>query len=103
MRQFDVHRNTNRRFRKHYPFLLILQHERFEDLSTVVVAPLVVVELGPAVSRLNPEFEIDGILTFLSISEPAAMSRKALGPHVTNLAERRDDIIAAVDFLITGF
>lgn len=39
----------------------------------------------------------------LMTPEPAAMARSDLGAATGSLAERRDVIIAAMDFLLTGF
>jgi toxin CcdB len=52
--------------------------------------------------RLTPLVEVDGERYVAVTPELAGVSRKALSIQVGNLSDRRDDIIAALDLLITG-
>jgi toxin CcdB len=104
MAQFAVHRNPNRATRSAIPFLLDVQHELLEDLATRVVIPLykpAAIKIG-VIERLIPRVEVDGAPYFAVTPELAGIPRKALGARVADLADRRNDIIAALDFLVTG-
>ena len=69
--------------------------------SSPPLVPLSRVELP--ISRLNPVFDIEGLKLVLSTLEIAGISSSFLGGDIVmSLASRRDDIIAAVDFLVTG-
>jgi toxin CcdB len=103
MAQFDVHRNTDVDGRKRAPFLVVIQSDFLSDLKTRVVAPLVLPEkFGPPVKRLNPTLRVAGRAVVLSAAELAAIHRRELGEDIGNLADSRDEIIAALDFLFTG-
>ncbi len=101
MAQFDVYANANTQTKERVPYLLDIQHDLLENLSTRVVIPLVV-GMKP-VTHLNPLFVIDGQKVTLSTAEMAGVPLRVLGAKVTSLEQSRQEIIAAVDFLITGF
>ena len=101
MAQFDVYANTNTQTKERVPYLLDIQHDLLDDLSTRVVIPLVV-GMKP-VTHLNLLFVIDGQKVILSTAEMAGVPLRLLGEKVTSLEQSRQEIIAAVDFLITGF
>lgn len=103
MRQFDIVENANAETRNEIPLLLVLQSDLFGALGTRVVAPLLPRSQGADVlDRLNPEFEVNGNPYILSTTELAGVPTRALGRTVTSVQERRPDILAALDFLITG-
>ncbi len=104
MAQFDVYRNANPASRARVPYLLDVQSDLIDTLSTRVVVPLCKPEVlrGKLAERLNPVFEVEGRKMVLLAPELAGVSRKALGETVANLAHRRDSIIAALDLVITG-
>jgi toxin CcdB len=104
MPQFAVHRNPNRATRAAIPLLLDVQSELLESLQTRVVIPLykaAAVREG-IMERLTPLVEVDGERYVAVTPELAGVSRTALSIQVGNLSDRRDDIIAALDLLITG-
>lgn len=104
MAQFSVHRNPNRATRSKIPLLLDVQHELLEDLGTRVVIPLykpAAIKRG-IIERLTPRVDVEGASYIAVTPELAGIPRKALGARVADLAHRRNDIIAALDLLITG-
>jgi toxin CcdB len=104
MAQFAVHRNPNRATRSTIPLLLDIQNNLLEELGTRVVIPLykpAAVE-GGVIEKLTPRLEINGAIYVAVTSELAGVSRKALGAPVADLGHRRDEIVAALDFLVTG-
>lgn len=65
--------------------------------------PLVLeAEFGPAATRLNAVFRIQGKRVVMSTAELSGVLRRDLGARVRSLQDRRDEILAAVDFLISG-
>ena len=102
MRQFDVFANPSEASRDVAPFVIVLQSDLTISRSTFVVAPLVRLDRLPEPSRLFPRRDIHETAFVLSTSELAAIGRKQLRQHVTNLSGSRDAIIAALDLLFTG-
>ena len=104
MAQFAVHRNPNPVTRSAIPLLLDVQNDLLEDLGTRVVIPLykAAAEQDEAIERLTPIVEVEGTSYIAMSSELAGIPRKSLGAQVADLAHRRNDILAALDFLFTG-
>ncbi len=104
MAQFYVYKNPNKTNARAIPFLLDVQSDFLPDFTTRVVVPLVVsAQVGKLARRLNPEFQIDGVGITMMTERLASVPKNALGAHVTSLAQHRDEIVAAVDFLVLGF
>ena len=101
MAQFDIYENKNSRTNIETPFLLDIQNNILKNLSTRVVVPLIL-NMKPA-KILNPQFEINGFLVTMSTAELAGISTDNLGSMVCSLEDKRDEIISAIDFMITGF
>jgi len=101
MAQFDIYENKNTRTNKETPYLLDIQNDILKSLSTRVVVPLVL-NMKPA-KILNPTFEIKGLELTMSTAELAGISTENLGLVVCSVEDKRDEIISAVDFMITGF
>ncbi|MGL1833986.1 CcdB family protein [Rhodocyclaceae bacterium SMB388] len=104
MSQFAVHRNCNQDSAGRYPFLLDVQSPLLEGLETRLVIPLTPLRIlgGRAMDRVTPVFEIHGEAHVLLTPQMAGVARKELGNIVTDFGPKRDSIIAAIDFLITG-
>ncbi len=101
MAQFDVYRNANAQSAEAFPYLLDIQADLLASLSTRVAVPLVPVE--KPIAHLNPVFEIDGKSVAMLAQELSGIERSVLGEKVGSLSERRSEIIAALDFLVSGF
>ena len=103
MAQFDVVRNRHEESRAVIPYLVDVQAETFEPLATHLVIPLLrQCEGVRLLDRLNPEVTIEGEKFFLSIPELAGVPLFNLGEKVDNVMHLRAEIIAGIDFLITG-
>ncbi|MDX1384915.1 MAG: CcdB family protein [Thermoanaerobaculia bacterium] len=102
MAQFDVVANPRPETRREVPFLVVLQSDLLEPLATCVVAPLREPDTAPPVRTLMPVFRIDGRGLVMSTPELAGVLRSELGQTVGSLADRRGDIVAALDLLFTG-
>lgn len=101
MAQFDVYENLNENTKKSIPFLLDIQNDVLKNLSTRVVIPLVI--SNQSINFLNPKFTINQIDVILSTAELASIPMEILGSRICSLKEKREEIIGAVDFLVTGF
>ncbi len=104
MAQFDVFENPNKETNQVVPYLLDVQADLLDTLSTRVVVPLVAASaMGKAIKHLNPEFKIRNATVFMSTAESAGIPVRSLGEKVSSLKDRRQEIMAALDFLFTGF
>lgn len=104
MAQYDVYANSDRRTRSFIPYFIDIQSDFLDDLETRLVMPLVPSgRRETPIPRLHPVVEIDGKLHHIVTQEMAAVPRQVLsGKPVANLSDRSYEIIAAVDFLVTG-
>jgi toxin CcdB len=104
MAQFDIYKNKNPSSRGAFPLLLDLQADLLSDLATRVVAPLTTVAPGKSrlMGTLTPVLAVEGKRYALLTPQLAGIAAKDLGPRVTNVSAHRDDIVAALDLLITG-
>jgi len=103
MAQFDVYANPNPETKRTIPYLLDVQTDLLSNLTTRVVIPLYSVSaMGKAAKHLNPKFSINKTTVILSTAELAGVTLNRLGENVCSLKEHRNEIIAALDFLITG-
>ncbi|MFZ5773512.1 MAG: CcdB family protein [Thermodesulfobacteriota bacterium] len=104
MAQFDVYENPNPDTQKTVPYLLDVQADLLAGLATRVVLPLVPVAImGKAARHLNPVLTIDRTKVVMSTAELAGVPVKILGRKVTSLIDSSTEIIAALDFLFTGY
>ena len=81
--------------------VLDCQANRFDDIGTRLVIPLVPPDFAPPhYAKLNAVFDVDGervsLVTQLATSIRTAELRRRVG----SLASERDQIIAAIDVLI---
>ncbi len=105
MPQFAVHENKNHDTKKTYPYLLDIQTDLLSDLRTTVVIPLrPLINAGKqTLTRLCPILTIRGRKYVAFTQQLAGIDRRHLGKIVADLSAARSDIIAALDFLVTGF
>lgn len=104
MARFDVYRNSNRKSRDRVPLLLDVQASLLDDLATRLVVPLVsAADFGQAIEKLNPVVRLGNRSYVMATAEMAAVMRKALGEKAGSLEGKSAEILAAVDFLISGF
>ncbi|MRR07343.1 MAG: plasmid maintenance protein CcdB [Deltaproteobacteria bacterium] len=104
MAQFDVYENRNPKTKESIPYLLDLQADLLDNLTTRVIVPLITAAaMGKAAKYLNPQFKIKRTTVIMSTAELAGVNLNVLGEKVCSLKECRAEIIAALDFLFTGF
>ena len=100
MATYDIYSSTSARAE----YLLVLQDEIIDNLSTRVVAPLVPVNDVPKRMKiLNPIISVAGTEYLLMTHLLAAIPSSVLKIKTGSALAQRDEIIAALDFLFTGF
>jgi toxin CcdB len=104
MSQFTVHKNKNPKSKSAFPYLLDVQSDLLADLQTRVVVPLAKLTAlrKKPMKDLTPVVDIDGGKYLLLVPQLAGIAANELGPAVSNVSSHRDEIVAALDFLITG-
>ncbi len=103
MAQFDVYENPHPETQEQFPYLLDVQDEMLDMLSTRVVIPLMPLATSPRpMDKLNPVFDIEGARFTASVPELAGIPKSILGQPVKSLSGERNAVIAALDFLFTG-
>ena len=105
MPHLDVYLNRDARTAKSRPYVVELQSSLLDKLPTTVIAPLARPQSIDRLSimRLNPSVSIKGTALILLTQDLAAIPRVLLKSPVANLSPQRDEIVAALDFLFTGF
>lgn len=102
--QYDVYPNPSPRMRDVYPYVLDVQSDLLKALATRMVVPLAMTSL-PASSlprRLCPLVQVKGQSLMLVPFEAAPLDKRNLKSKVATLRERADDIVAAMDAVLSG-
>jgi toxin CcdB len=102
MPQFDVYKNPNPATNEYIPYLLDVQTDLLDIISTRVVVPLERCSHFSPAERLSPVFQIEETRVSMSTTELAGIHHKALGGYVCSLANKRAEIMAALDLLFSG-
>jgi hypothetical protein len=101
VRQYDLCRNPGRSAAR-APYLLVLQRDDLAVLKTRLVAPVLRLDGEPAMAKLLVPLEVEDESLHVSLPEVFSMDRSALGPVVGSASELHNDIVRALDLLITG-
>ncbi len=104
MAQFLAYANSNKATQKLFPYLLDIQSNLLDELRTTVVIPLCPVLLAGAavITKLCPVVEIESRKYLLLTQQIAGIDRKTLGKKTCDLAKYRQEIMAALDFIVSG-
>lgn len=104
MAQFFAYNNPNPNTRKQYPYLLDIQSNLLSELKTTVVIPLSPANImAPMrISRLNPSVALNDETLLAITQDIAGIGRNQLGTQAYDLSIYRSEIIAAVDFVLSG-
>jgi len=105
MAQFQIFVNNNKSTKDAYPYLLDVQSQILESLETRLVIPLIVSSAmqNKQITRLTPTITIKGIDYLILTSQIAGISKKTLGHSIMDISDRRQEIVSAIDFLISGY
>jgi toxin CcdB len=103
MTQFEVFANPVTRARPSYPFVVMLQADVARDGCERAVAPVAPRRAFPAIAgRLTPIMTIERDEFVLLVTSVTTVPAQSLGRAVASLADRRGDILAAIDYLFFG-
>ena len=104
MAQFDVYRNPSQKTKKLFPYFLDIQNPVISDISTRIVLPLGKLEYfnNEAMEVLTPIIEYKGDALILLTPQIASIPASLLKNPIGSLSHRRDEIVSALDFAITG-
>jgi toxin CcdB len=104
MPQFSVYKNKNPKTRSTYPYLVDVQSDLLSDLGTRVVVPLVkrTTSTKKPIKDLTPVVSVDGQDFVMMVPLLAGIARSELGTPVGSALQHRGEVIAALDFLVTG-
>jgi len=101
MAQFDVYKNTNSKTKYEIPYFVDVQHDVANDLNTRLVIPIY--SNIKALKKLNVSCKINGKTLTILTNKMTSIPKHLLEEKVTDLKQYRDEIIASIDFLTTGF
>ncbi len=104
MGQFCIHRNTNPANKAEVPYLLDMQHSLLSHIETRVVIPLYpnIALKRKDLLRLTPNVEVAGKAYLVMTPQLAGIPARYIGAQVASMANRRDEIISALDMLVSG-
>jgi len=104
MPQFDVYLNPSRSTKKAYPYLVDIQSEIVSEIATRIVLPLARrSELKEQeMKKLTPVVSYDNEKLLIMTPQISAVPAKILMKPLGSLAHFRDEIIASLDFAISG-
>jgi toxin CcdB len=101
MTQHDLFANPNRKIRAAYPLIVLLQ-ARVADGETQVVAPLIRDSVAMPKSRLLPIVDHDGTKFVVAFGLITHLPGRLLRHPVGSIAQYRDDLSRALDWLFFG-
>ncbi|HCS27797.1 MAG TPA: plasmid maintenance protein CcdB [Spongiibacteraceae bacterium] len=104
MPQFDVFINPSATTRKAFPYIVDIQSATIEDIATRIVVPLARRKSlnEQTMKKLTPEIEYEDETLLLLVPQIASIPAKHLKNPIGSLNHFRDEIVAALDFAITG-
>ena len=104
MAQFTVYQNKNKATQVTYPFLLNIQNDLLASMQTCVVVPLIPVKAmaHQPMSKLTPVLLVQGQDYCMMTPQLAGIHKRELGAEIETLTAHQNDIIAAIDFLLSG-
>jgi toxin CcdB len=95
--QFDLYRLTDG------TMVVVLQSDLLDQLNTRLVAPLIpATKLGRVMATLNPEVTLGADRYLLMPQLAATLTVAELGTRIGSLALLRDEIVRAMDALLSG-
>jgi len=104
MSQFDVYLNPSKSTGDAYPYIVDIQNSLISEISTRIVIPLGRLSYfrNEQMKGLTPVIEYEGEKLILLVPQIASIPAKKIKEPVGTLSHFRDEIIAALDFAITG-
>jgi len=104
MGQYTLYKNENKNTKTAYPYFVNVQSDLLDELNSRIVIPLSPLKSlkNTNAKKLCPIIEIDDnsfvLLTHQLISVPKSLLKK----ETASLEKYRDEILGAIDLLLTG-
>jgi len=104
MPQINVYINPSKGTRTAFPYIVDIQNSVISDIATRTVTPLARLAdfKNEKMQGLTPELSYAGEKLLLLTPQIASIPSKLLKKPVGSLSHFRDEIVAAIDFAITG-
>ncbi len=104
MAQFDLYKNPSKSTRSAFPYILDVQNTVISEIATRIVVPLGRLEIfqNERLTKLTPEVEFGGDKFVILVPQIASIPTTVLKKPVSSLSHMREEVIAALDFAITG-
>ncbi len=104
MAQFDVYTNPMVDQRSRIPYWLDLQSDHIAQLHSRVIIPLRTPQtMGPRIEGLQPMVTVGKQALCADVPSLASFPSRLLKKPVAHVQAQRHDLIAALDYLISGF
>lgn len=104
MSQFDVYVNPSLSTREAFPYIIDIQNPLISEIATRMVIPLGKMSYfnSEQMKRLTPIVEYENEKLLLLTPQIASVQTNRLKNPVGSLSHFRDEIIASLDFAISG-
>lgn len=103
MGQFTLYENTSRDSRDTYPYFVDIQNSLLDSLNTRLVIPLTPARLlAENITKLCPATTVNNDPFILLTQQMTNVPVSVLHTPIGSLEYLRDEIISALDFLVTG-
>ena len=104
MAQFSLYENQTKGSMQVYPYFVDIQNDLLDELDSRLVIPVTPYDYADQIniSNLCPKVTIHGESYVLLTHQITSIPLSALKVVVTSLEHLRDEIIGAIDLLITG-
>ena len=104
MAQFDVYTNPMVDQRARIPYWLDLQSDHISQLHTRVIIPLRAPKImGPHIEGLQPLVKVGKQALYADVPSLASFPSRLLKNPVAHIEAERHELVAALDYLISGF
>ena len=104
MAQFDVYTNPMADQRVRIPYWLDLQSDHISQLNTRVIIPLRSLKnMGPHIEGLQPIVTVGKLSLCADVPSLASFPSRLLKAPVARIEAQRHELVAALDYLISGF
>jgi len=104
MSQYHIYENLNPNSKQAYPYLIDVQTTLLTDLETRIVIPVVLKSKFDKgiIKNLNPIIIINKKEYVIITQQISGIPSKQLGSSICDCLASRQEILSAIDFLITG-
>jgi len=104
MAQFDVYSSPSKNTKKNFPYVVDIQNSVISDIATRIVVPLGKLDdfKNDHMSKLTLELEFQGEKLVFLTPQIASIPSRLLKKPVGTIEHLRNEIIASLDFAITG-